>query len=141
MKTVGQNKLGRNGPLYKLYPSAPSLIKDEYCSFIYKFLIIDTFLAHLPKDHVRFCHCLASVVFHKLFIIKSFPLKPLNQIKPNFAGMVTFKIVLDTSALHAGWWLLLKIDILLIVNCCFILSQNELTIYLQLHEKEQFNIY
>jgi hypothetical protein len=42
-------------------------------------------------------------------------LKPLNQIKPNLAGMVPgwvpFKIVSDSPALHSRWPLLLKIEI------------------------------
>jgi hypothetical protein len=46
---------------------------------------------------------------------KTSPLKPLNQIKPNLAGMVPgwvpFKIVSDSPALHSRWLLLLKIVI------------------------------
>jgi hypothetical protein len=41
---------------------------------------------------------------------KSSPLKPLNQIKPNLAGMVPgwvpFKIVSDSPALHSRWRLI-----------------------------------
>ena len=36
-------------------------------------------------------------------------------------------------ALHSRWWLLLKIEISLIVYCCFIISKNELKFYLQQH--------
>jgi hypothetical protein len=47
---------------------------------------------------------------------KSSPLKPLNQIKPNLAGMVPgwvpFKIVSNSPTLHSRWLLLLKIEIL-----------------------------
>jgi hypothetical protein len=43
---------------------------------------------------------------------KSSSLKPLNQIKPNLAGMVPgwvpYKIVSDSPALHSRWLLLLK---------------------------------
>jgi hypothetical protein len=43
---------------------------------------------------------------------KSSPLKPLNQIKPNLAGMVPgwvpFKIVSNSPTLHSRWLLLLK---------------------------------
>ena len=57
-------------------------------------------------------------------------MKPLNQIKPNLAGMVPrlvpFKIVSDSPALHSIWLLLLKIEISSIVHCCFSMSQNEL---------------
>jgi hypothetical protein len=64
------------------------------------------------------------------FTFKSSPLKPLNQIKPNLAGMVPwwipFKIVSDSSAFHSRWLLLLKIEISSIVHCCFIINQNEL---------------
>jgi hypothetical protein len=46
---------------------------------------------------------------------KSSPLKPLNQIKPNLAGMVPgwvpFKIMSDSPALHSRWPLLQKIEI------------------------------
>jgi hypothetical protein len=45
-------------------------------------------------------------------MLKSSPLKPLNQIKPNLAGMVPgwfpFKNVSDSPALHSRWPLLLK---------------------------------
>jgi hypothetical protein len=57
-------------------------------------------------------------------------LKLLNQIKANLAGMVLgwspFKIVSDSFALHSRWLLLLKIEISSIVQCCFIINQNEL---------------
>jgi hypothetical protein len=67
-------------------------------------------------------------------------MKPLNQIKPNLAGMVPgwvpFKIVSDRPALHSRWLLLLKIEISSIVHCCFSVSQNELKFQLQIHGKE-----
>ena len=59
-------------------------------------------------------------------------MKPLNQIKTNLAGMVLglglspFNIVSDSPALHSKWLLLLKIEISLGVNFCFITNQNEL---------------
>ena len=57
-------------------------------------------------------------------------MKPLNQVKANLAGMVLgwspFNIVSDNPALHSKWLLLLKIDISLVVNFCFIANQNEL---------------
>ena len=47
----------------------------------------------------------------KKITFKSSPLKPLNQIKPNLAGMVPgwvpFKFVSDSPALHSRWPLLL----------------------------------
>jgi hypothetical protein len=65
-----------------------------------------------------------------ILITKSSPLKLLNQIKPNLAGMVLgwvpFKIVSDSPALHSRWLLLLKIEISSIVHFCFSISQNEL---------------
>jgi hypothetical protein len=66
----------------------------------------------------------------KKIIFKSSPLKPLNQIIPNLAGMVPgwvpFKMVSDSPALYSRWLLLLKIKISSIVHCCFNISQNEL---------------
>ena len=66
-------------------------------------------------------------------LFKLSPLKPLNQIKPNLAGWVPFKIVTDSPALHSRWQLLLKIGISLIIYCYFIIGQNELKFYLQPH--------
>ena len=69
-------------------------------------------------------HILKKITF------KSSPLKLLNKIKANLAGMVPgevpFKIVSDSPALHSRWLLLLKIEISSIVHCCFSISQNEL---------------
>ena len=36
------------------------------------------------------------------------------------------KILFDNLILHSRWWPLLKLEISLIVYCCFIISQNEL---------------
>jgi hypothetical protein len=51
-------------------------------------------------------------------------LKPLNQIKANLAAIVLgwfpFNIVSDSPALHSKWLLLLKIEISLVVNFCFL---------------------
>jgi hypothetical protein len=56
------------------------------------------------------------VIAHLAF--KSSPLKLLNQIKANLAGMVLgwspFNIVSDSPALHSKWLLLLKIEISLV---------------------------
>ena len=72
-------------------------------------------------------------------------LKPLNQIKPNLAGMVLgwspFNSVSDSPTLHSNWLLLLKIEISSIVHCCFSISRIELKFQLKLHGNEQFNIY
>jgi hypothetical protein len=48
-------------------------------------------------------------------------MKIMNQIKPNLAGWVPFKIVSDSPALHPRWPPLLKIDISLNGQNCFIL--------------------
>ena len=68
--------------------------------------------------------------FDKKITSKSSPLKPLNQITLNQAGMVLgwvpFKIVSDSPALNSRWVLLLKIETSSIVHCCFSISQNEL---------------
>jgi hypothetical protein len=54
----------------------------------------------------------------------------IQEFKPNLAGMVPgwvpFKIVSNSPALHSSWPLLLKIEISLVVNFCFITNQNEL---------------
>jgi hypothetical protein len=52
-----------------------------------------------------------------------------NQFQPNLAGIVLvwspFKFVSDSSVFYSRWLLLLKIEISLIVYCCFIIGQNE----------------
>jgi len=71
-----------------------------------------------------FCEIFLSVNLYRLcklgifwlkITFKSFPLKPLNQIKPNLAvmvpGLVPFKIMSDSPTLHSRWLLLLKIEI------------------------------
>ena len=64
--------------------------------------------------------------------IKSSPLKLLNRIKRNLAGMLLgwslFKIMSDSPALHLRWLLLLKIK-KSFIYCCFIISQNESNFY------------
>ena len=83
--------------------------------------------------------------FDKTSHIKSSPLKPLNQIKPNLAGMVPgwvpFKIVSDSPALHSRWPLLLKIEISSNGLNCSILSQNVPKFELYKHNDELFNMY
>ena len=82
-----------------------------------------------------------------MIAFKSSPLKPLNQIKPNLAGMVPgwvpFKIVSDSPrpALHSRWPLLLKIEIYSNGQNCSILSQNVPKFELYKHNDELFNIY
>ena len=79
-----------------------------------------------------------------MITFKSSPLKPLNQIKPNLAGMVpgwvTFKIVSDSPALHSRWLLLLNIEISSNGQNCSILSQNVPKFELYKHNDELFNI-
>ena len=76
---------------------------------------------------------------------KSSALKPLNQIKPNLAGMVPgwvpFQIVSDSPALHSRWLLLLKIEISSNGQNCSILSQNVPKFELYKHKDELFNMY
>jgi hypothetical protein len=61
-------------------------------------------------DEILIVHCCFSV--SQKITFKSSSLKPLNQIKPNLAGMVPgwvpYKIVSDSPALHSRWLLLLK---------------------------------
>ena len=82
--------------------------------------------------------------FDKKITFKSSPLKPLNQIKPNLAGMVPgwvpFKIVSDSPALHSRWPLLLKIEISSNGHNCSILSQNVPKFELYKHNDELFNM-
>ena len=47
-----------------------------------------SFLAHLAFGQVSFCHHLASVVRRKLSHFNLLPQKPLDQLQPNFGGMV-----------------------------------------------------
>ena len=83
--------------------------------------------------------------FDKKITFKSSPLKLLNQIKPNLAGMVPrwvpFKIVSDSPALHSRWPLLLKIEISSNGQNCPILSQNVPKFELYKHNDELFSIY
>ena len=71
-------------------------------------------------------------------------MKPLNQIKPNLAGMVPvwfpFKIVSDSPALHSSWPLLLKIEISSNGQNCPILSQNVPKFELYKHNDELFSM-
>jgi hypothetical protein len=84
-------------------------------------------------------HILKKITF------KSSPLKPLNQIKPNLAGMVPglvpLKIVFDSPALHSKWPLLLKIEISSNGQNCSNLSQNVPKFELYKHKDELFNMY
>ncbi len=72
-------------------------------------------------------------------------LKPLNQIKPNLAGMVPgwvpFKIVSVSTVLYPRWPPLLKIEISSNCQNCSILSQNVPKFELYKHNDELFNIY
>jgi hypothetical protein len=75
---------------------------------------------------------------------KSSPLKLMNQITPNLAGMVPgwvpFKIVSDSPALHSRWLLLLKIEISSNGQNCSILSQNVPKFELYKHNDEFFSM-
>jgi hypothetical protein len=141
-KGAGETKISLH-----LFMNCPSIL--AICNCMQKWLLIYIiydhiyfhycFLAHQAKGHVSFCHHLASVVVRPsyTFTFESSPLKPLNQIKPNLAGMVLgwvpFKNVSDRPALHSRWLLVLKIEISSIVHCCFIINVNELKFLLQLH--------
>ena len=77
-------------------------------------------------------HILIKITF------KSSPLKPLNQIKPNLAGMVPgwvpFKIVSNSPAPHSRWLLLLKIETISSYfdkgSHCFFKPLNQITLNL-----------
>jgi hypothetical protein len=65
-----------------------------------------------PKSQ-SFCHHFASVVHPSTITKMSSPLKPLDQLRPNFGGMVLgwspSNIVSDSPDLQPPWPLLLKI--------------------------------
>ena len=62
---------------------------------------------------MNFYHHFASVVHPSTITKKSSPLKPLDQLRPNFGGMVLrrspSKIVSDSPDLQPTWLLLLEI--------------------------------
>ena len=64
----------------------------------------------------------------------------LNQTRLGWSldCLSPFNIVSDSIVIHWRWWLLQKIEISLIVYCCFIISQNELKFILQLYDKKKF---
>jgi hypothetical protein len=66
-----------------------------------------------PKGHMSFCHHFASVVRPSTITKKSYPLKPLGKLRPNFGGIVfgrsTSKVVSGCPDLQPTWPLLLKI--------------------------------
>ena len=96
----------------------------------------------LSADLYRLCKL---GIFWKKITFKSSPLKPLNQIKPNLAGMVPgwvpLKFVSDSPALHSRWPLLLKILISSNGQNCSILSQNVPKFEMYKHNDELFSIY
>ena len=77
-----------------------------------------------------------------MITFKSSPLKPLNQIKRNLAGMVPvwvpFKIVSVSAVLYPRWPPLLKIEISSNGQNCSILSQNVPKFELYKHNDELF---
>ena len=95
----------------------------------------------LSADIYRLCKL---SIFWKKITFKS-SLKPLNQIKPNLAGMVPrwvpFKIVSDSPVLHWRWPLLLKIEISWNGHNCSILNQNVPKFELYKHIDELFNMH
>jgi hypothetical protein len=62
---------------------------------------------------MSFCHQFASVVCPSTIANKSYALKPLGKLRPNFGGIVlgrsTSKIVSGRPNLQPTWPLLLKI--------------------------------
>jgi hypothetical protein len=93
------------------------LLSFWYCYYSHK-----TGVAH---KFILMASTLGASSSHTISFFLASPLKPLNQIKPNLAGMVPgwvpFKVVSDSSVLHSSWLLLLKIKISSIVHCCFII--------------------
>jgi hypothetical protein len=114
----GQNCsiLSQNVPKFELYKH-----NDELFNMYYRTRIISANLVEISPVVSEEDFFLISSPFFLICIIgqnrqkfKSSPLKPLNQIKPNLAGMVAgwvpFKIVSDSPTLHSRWPLLLKIE-------------------------------
>jgi hypothetical protein len=58
-------------------------------------------------------------LWYMIYFRKSFPLKPLNQIKPNMAGMML--VWSESPAIHSGWRLVLKNNISLILAAATLL--------------------
>ena len=94
---------------------------------------MSSFLARLAKGFVSFViTCCPSVVRCKLSHLNLLRTRwtKLNQIKPNLAWIVLegspFKIMSDSPATPFRMVAILKIEISLIVYCCFITSQHKL---------------
>ena len=107
------SNLSQNVPKFELYKHNDELFNMYYRIFLWT---------------LNFCRFWPIMQIRKKGGFKSSPLKPLNQIKPNLAGMVPgwvpFKIVSDSPALHSRWQLLLKLEISSNGQNCSILSQN-----------------
>ena len=102
-----------------------------------------------PLGHVSYCHHFSSVVrpstFH-ILIFSSETTEPIaTKLWWNGPWMAPFQNCVRCSRLPTKMAAKLKIekrgDEILIVHCCHNISQNELKFKLQLHGKEQFNIY
>jgi hypothetical protein len=97
------------------------------------------------KGHMSYCHHWASVVrpsltFH-ILINSSDAIGPIwTKLWWNGPWMTPFQIYVWWSRLPTKMTAKLKIekrgDAILIVHCCFSISQNELKFKLQLHSKE-----
>ena len=100
-------------------------------------LFIHSFLAHLAKGHVSFCHHVSSVVSPWSSSVVSFShfnlllrnhWVNLDQIWWNGPWMAPFQNCVRWSRLPFIWPLKIekKGDEILIVHCCFSTTQNEL---------------
>jgi hypothetical protein len=81
-------------------------------------------------------YSLACSVSKNLSSFKSSTLNYRTKLNQTWQRWSPFKIVYDSPVLHSRWWSLLKVEISLIVYCCFIWSQNELKFLLTLHASE-----
>jgi hypothetical protein len=102
------------------------------------------FYQNMPNLHNRYISAERKISQKNPEYMLNYSL-PLNQIKPNLAGMVPgwvpFKIVSDSPALHSRWLLLLNIEISSNGQNCSILSQNVPKFELCKHNDELFSIY
>ena len=125
--------------LLKFAPVDNSLVKHRERNIINKY-----FLAHLALWAIAITFRPSSVVRSSTFHILIFSSETTGQIATklwwNGPWMASFQICVRWSRLPTKMAAKLKIakrgDDILIVHCCFSISQNEIKYYLQLHGKE-----
>jgi hypothetical protein len=88
------------------------------------------FYQNMPNLHNRYKSAVRNISQKKTEYMLNSPLNPLNQIKPNLAGIDRERVALgngaDIGGLRTIKQKLLKIEMSTIVHCCFSINQNEL---------------